>query len=280
MQGLPASQDIFFIFGPFYAEVRDIGFAFFFVFFVLALIKEFLSGIEGNSNYKGLFVRCLLVAGLFTIYTPFVEEIFRGMDLLAGFFMPSEDFREAIQKVFTFYRDSKDLGMIAFLKMTFLDWMIQGTFNIAYAALKCFGWLRLVFLSALYLVGPIFCGIGIFEPRMLKSWIFWLFEVSSWNVVLSLFVRILTELNFFEVYTSAQTPTLDLVAFNLIVILIVIFFVPFFSSLMIRGAAGFAGAGERVIHSGSQIVTKSFGAFGRSGMGNISPKSSGSRGAA
>lgn len=256
MSTLPNAQEISVIFAAFYREAREIGYGFIFVFLILALIKEFLHGMEGKPDYAGLFVRTLLIAGLYAIYTPFFEEVSRGMELLANFFMPAQDFRTQIQKIFSAYRENHDLGMIALLKMTFLDWMMQGTYNMAYAVLRGFAWVRVVFLSALYISGPVFLGVGIFQPGMARIWVRWLFEVLSWNVVLSLFVRILFELNFFEFYTNGETLNLDLFAMNLIIILIILFFVPTFSSLMIRGAEGFTQAGGRVFGLSGTLVTK------------------------
>jgi len=253
-QGLRTVEDIFFIFGPFYDEVRQIGYAFLFVFLTLSFIREFLQAIEGKANYQALFTRTLLIAGAFAIYTPFFREITHGMDLLANFFMPSEDFKVQMERVFTAYKQNKDLGVMAFWKMNFLEWTLQGTYNLAYAVMRIFNWARLIFLSALYITGPIFLGVGVFLPRMTQGWIKWLFEVLSWNVVLSLFVRIMTEMNFFEVYEKAQTPALDLIAMNLLLILVIIFFVLRFSSMMISGAGGFSSAGGAVLAIGTAMA--------------------------
>lgn len=255
-QGLRSVEDIFYVFQPFYSEVREIGFAFVFVFLTLALIHEFLLGVQGKSDYRALFIRALLITGLFVIYTPFFREVTHGMQLLSNFFMPSEEFNETIKKVFTAYRQKKDLGMMAFLKMSFLEWAMQGTYNLAYWVIRIFNWVRLVFLSALYISGPIFLGVGMFQPKMAQTWVRWIFEVSAWNVVLSLFMRVLTQLDFFELYQSANTPLLDLVAMNLVMILIITFFVPTFSAMMIRGASGFSGAGGAVLGFGGAMLIR------------------------
>jgi hypothetical protein len=252
-------EDIFSVFGPFSSDVRDIGYAVLFVFLTVALIREMLFSIQDRSNYAALFVRVVLIAGLFSIYTPFFREVTHGMDMLARFFMPDEDFKTNIEKVFTAFKQNKDLGMIAVLKMTFLEWTIQGSYNLAYTVMRGFAWIRLIFLSALYISGPIFLGVGVFLPNMAQAWVRWLFEVSSWNVVLSLFVRILTEMNFFEMYQMAQTPALDLIAMNIVVILIILFFVPLFSSMMIRGAGGLSGAGGAILGLGSALTIKQVG---------------------
>ena len=250
------SRDLFDVFGLFYEEVRELALLFIFVFFVVALINEFLKGMEGKADYPGLFVRIFLLAGLFTIYTPFVREVTSGMDHLAEFFMPDEELKESMLKVFSSYKEDKDLGMVAFIKMTFLEWMIHGTFNLAYWVMRGFTWVRFIFLAALYLSGPILIGVGFFLPGIVKSWVRWLFEVSSWNVVLSLFVRILSELNFFETYAEAELSTLDLVAMNLIVIVMIILFVPMFSSMIIRGSGGFSGAAGAILGLGGALMMK------------------------
>lgn len=248
--GFQKVEDIFYVFGPFYQDVRNVGYAVLFVFLVLALMREFFNGMEGRANYRSLFIRCLVIAGAFLVYTPFFREVTHGMDLLANFFMPDENFRETLERVFTAYKQDKDLGMFAMLKMTFLEWAIQGTYNLAYAVMRGFSWIRLIFLSVLYLAGPILLGVGVYLPGMAVTWVRWLFEISSWNVVLSIFVRILAEMNFFELYENAQTPTLDIIAMNLVVILIIIFFVPMFSSMMIRGAGSLSSASGAVIATG------------------------------
>lgn len=256
--GLRGVEDIFNIFGPFYLEVRDIGLGFFLVFLVVALIHELFTGIEGNSSYKSIFVRGLLIGGLFMIYTPVFREITHGMQLLANFFMPSEEFNETIKNVFASYRQ-RDIGMLSFLKMTIVEWAMNSTYFLAYWVIRMFNWVRLVFLSMLYISGPIFLGIGIYQSNMAKNWIRWILEVSMWNVVLSLFVRVLTQLNFFELYQRQNTPILDLVAMNFVLILMVVFFVPTFSSMMIRGASGISGAGGAVLGFGTAMLLRQTG---------------------
>ena len=253
---LPSTQDIVATFAAFYREVRGVGYDVMFLFLILALIKEFLLAMEGRSNYKALFVRVFLIAGLYAIYTPFFEEVVRGMDLLSNFFMPTQDFKDQILKIFTAYREHHDLGTIALIKSTFLTIMTNVTYSLAYMAIRGFGWVRSVFLSALYISGPVFLGIGIFLPNMARIWVRWLFEVLSWNVVLSLFVRVLFEFNFFEFYTRLGTPNVDLVVMNLFIIIIILRFVPRIASTMVRGAEGFT-------HAGEGLLSASAGAIGR-----------------
>jgi hypothetical protein len=254
--GFRSVEDIFLVFGPFYEEVREVGCWVLFVFLTLALIREFLQSVGGKSDYTGLLTRGILIAGAIAVYTPFFHHVIHGMDLLANFFMPDEDFKRSMEQVFIAFRQDKDLGMIALMKMTFIEWLIQGTYNLAYAVIRAFTWIRLIFLSALYLIGPIMLGVGIFLPKMATGWIRWIFEVASWKVVLALFVRILVEMNFFEVYAKATTPGLDLFAMNLIIIFIIILFVPLFSAMMIRGTGSFSGAGGAVLGLGGALAIK------------------------
>ncbi len=252
--GLKSIEDIYYVFGPLYSDVRDMGFAFLLVFISIAFVQEFLKGISGVSNYSNLFIRLLLITGLYTIYTPFFREITHGMDLLSNFFMPGEDFKEAMQKVFSAYKQNKDLGMLAAFKMTLVEWTLQGTYSLAFIIMKMFSWVRLVLLSALYVTGPIFLAIGVFQSGMVRAWIRWIFEISGWNVVLSLFLRIISEMNFFEIYEKANTPVFDLIAMNVLIIIIIILFVPLFSSIMVRGAGGLSTAGGAAMGVGAAIL--------------------------
>lgn len=248
-----STEDIVSIFGPFLTEVREIGYAFFFVFLVLALIREFLQGVSGQASYRSLFIRGLLLGGIFFIYTPLFEEITHGMHLLANFFMPDQDFQDKIQKLFTAYKQNKDLGFLAWMKMTVLEWSVQGTYNLAYILMRIFSFVIVVLLSALYLLGPIFLGLGILLPEMATNWVRWVFEIETWQVVLALFVRVLTELNFFQFYDQQNPFELDLVAMNFVVILIIVLFVPLFSSMLIRGS-GISGAAGTVLGVGSALA--------------------------
>ncbi len=274
-------DDIILVFGPFFEDVRQVAFWVLFVFLTIALIQEFLLSLSGKSNYSGLFIRGILIAGCLSIYTPFFSQVTHGMDLFSNFFMPDEDFKRSMEQVFTAFRQGKDLGMIALMRMTFIEWMIQGTYNLAYAIIRAFTWIRLILLSALYLIGPIMLGVGISLPQMAAGWIRWIFEISSWKLVLALFVRILVEMNFFELYTKASTPSLDLFAMNLILIFIIVFFVPLFSSMMIRGAGSISGAGGAVLGLGGALALKQMTSGARAVSGQISrvtsatPKSGG-----
>ncbi len=255
--GLRTVDDILLAFGPFYNDVRELGYGFLFVFLTLALIFELLQGMQEKSNYRGLFVRTLLIGGGFMIYTPLFREIAHGMELLANFYMPSEDLKQAMDKIFTAYKQNHDLGGFAILKMTFMEWMTHFTYGLTYWVMRIFNWARIVFLAALYLTGPIFLGIGIFLPRMILNWMRWLFEILTWNVVLALFVRILVEMNLFEIYTKADTPTPDIVAMNLFMIVLIVFFVFRFSAMMIHGkGGGFSGMGGAVFAVGTAMALR------------------------
>ena len=250
-----STADIFLIFGPFESEVWELGYSFFFLFFVLALIREYVQGImEGRANYQGLLTRALLISAVFFIYTPLFEEITIGMRLLSNFFMPDENFRDSIQKLFTAYKQNKDLGFIAWMKMTVIEWSVQGTYNLAYILMRVFSFVTVVLLASLYVTGPIFLGIGIFLPEMIENFVRWVFEICAWQVVLSLFVRVLTELNFFQFYDQTDPFSLDLVAMNFVVILMILIFVPLFSSMLIRGRGSFSGLGGAVIGLGGALA--------------------------
>jgi len=266
---IQSTQDIFVIFGPFASEVWELGYAFFFVFLVLAFIHEFIRGItESRANYQAVLVRALLIAGVFFIYTPLFQEITNGMHLLANFFMPDDHFKESIQKLFTAYKQNKDLGWIAWMKMTVIEWSVQGTYNLAYILLRVFSFVIVVLLSALYLTGPLFLGIGVYEPQMLENFVKWVFEISTWQVVLSLFVRVLTELNFFQFYDQSDPFPLDLVAMNFVVIVIIVFFVPLYASMLMRGKGSISGLGGAVLGIGGALAFRQ-GARGARGATDL-----------
>lgn len=258
MSALPSSSEIVSVFAAFYREVREVGFDVMFVFLVLAFIREFIRSMEGKADYVSLSVRILLIVGLYFIYTPFFEMVIKGMDLLSNFFMPEAQFRDQIHLIFTAYKANHELGAWAILKMNLMEFLMQVTYISAYAILRVFGWIRVVFLSALYIAGPILLGVGVFRAGMALMWVRWLFEILLWNVVLSLFVRVLVELNFFEFYTRLGTPNPDLFAMNLTVIFIIFFTVRQISSIMIRETEGFTEAGGRVTASAASVFRKLF----------------------
>lgn len=232
------------LFQGIYLSVRHIAFLLVLPVLGAAILHENVMQLEDKNNYTGLFVRLVLVLGLLLIYDRFFTMVTYGTDLLSKSIMPEREFDQVIKSIFTEIKAYKDLGIFNFFKGAMISGVTYITYLLTYVAYTVLIWLRFMFLSLIYMTGPILIVFGIY-PKMsgaLNSWMRSLFQVSFWIVTLSLLVRIASYMNLLAVYHIQNVNTVSIVTANVLFICLFVFTPMITSSLISEGSIGTVGS--------------------------------------
>ena len=220
----------------------------------VAILHENIQTIKDSSDYPGLFIRAVLVLGLLLVYQRFFTWIVYGTDLLAKAILPEEEFKEVVRQVFQEIGKGKDLGILKFFSiMTTMNFI---TYAVALALLGVITWLRFVFLALLFVVGPILIGVAVYKEvsQGLRFWVKSLISVSSWTVVLSVLMKVISVMNLTSIYLPQETNSASVFAANILFILLFIS-VPIIAQQITSGGT-LSGLGSAVIGIGTAFIAR------------------------
>ena len=236
------------------AITSRLGFVIYSLMLIAAILHENLQAFRGKSDYLGLFIRVLAVTALLVIYDRFFTWIVYGMDLLSKSVLPENEFKQVIGAVFQDIGAKSDFGVLKFLSIiTTLNFV---TYAVALALLGVLTWLRFVFLSLLYVMGPVLIGFGVYKATAdgLLFWLRSLVAVSSWTVVLSILMKVISTMNLTAVYSPGEVNSASVLAANLLFIILFIS-VPLISNQITRGGS-LSGLGTAVVGLGTAFAAK------------------------
>ena len=224
------------------------------VMFIVAVLHENVQAMKDRSDYTGLFVRVVLVVGLMILYERFFVWVVYGTDLLAKAILPHEEFQEVIKAVFREITQKKDLGGFdTRIILTVLNYL---TYIVALVTLGVLNWLRFVFLSLLYVFGPVLMAFGVYKgtSQGLAFWLRSLVAVSLWTVVLSILMKVISTMNVIAVYLPEETNSAAVIAANVLFILLFIS-VPLISNQVTSGG-NISGLGAAVVGIGTAFIAR------------------------
>ena len=222
--------------------------------FIAAVLHENFLAMKDRSDYRGLFIRTVLVVGLMILYQEFFTWIVYGTDLLAKAILPHEEFQQVIKTVFREITEKKDLGGFdTRIILTILNYL---TYIAALIALGVLNWLRFVFLSLLYVFGPVLIACGVYKATShgLVYWLRSLVAVSLWTVVLSILMKVISGMNLTAVYLPEETNAAAVIAANVLFILLFIS-VPLISHQITSGGS-MGGMGSAVVGVGTAFIAR------------------------
>lgn len=238
-----------------YATTSRLSFFIFSLMLIVAILHENLEAFRGQSDYLGLLIRVILVVGILVLYERFFVWVVYGMDLLAKAIMPQEEFKEVVKAVFQEIGQGKDLGILKFFSViTVLNFI---TYSIALALLGVITWLRFIFLSLLYVFGPILLGFGVYKSTSqgLGFWLRSLISVSSWTVVLSILMKVISAMNITSIYLPKETNSAAIFSANILFILLFVS-VPLISHQITSRNGSLSGLGSAVLGIGTAFATR------------------------
>lgn len=215
--------------------------------FAVAIIDENVSAITGEANYLKVFIRLGLVLGLLLIYNKFFMTVVEGMQMIADFILPKGEFLDTLKRIFEQVPKAQTWNFFTFAKINIMGALTLTSYVLAFVSFKLFFLARYMFLSLLFVLGPLQIVFGIYKRTSggLTSWIKSLFQVSAWAIVIALLIRVISVLNHEAVINFDDTNTLILFSLNLFVALLFIF-TPFLTTILTSGGS-IGGAGSAMI---------------------------------
>lgn len=239
-----------------YLVTSRLAFVLFSLMFVVAVLHEHVRGMSGEASYTNLFIRVLLIVSLLILYERFFVWIVYGLDLLADSIFSKSEYEATLRAVFNAIEEKRDSG--------FLGWrfLIKGmnsvTQHLALALLWVLRLLRFVLLSVLYIFGPILIAAGVYSSAS-SGILFWLrsiVEVSSWRVLLSILLKVISTMNLTAIYHSENVNNVAVFAANILFIALLIL-VPLVSRQVVSGGS-LGGAGSISVGIVAHTLSKLF----------------------
>jgi hypothetical protein len=197
---------------------------------------------RGEADYVKLFLRLILIVSLLVLYERFFVWIVHALRLLADSIFSKEQYEETIKAIFQEIRGEKDMGFFSFQSL--LRGLNGITYHIALALLSVLHWLQFILLSFLYILGPILIAVGIYEKTAqgLGFWLKSVIEVSSWQVLLSILLKVIATMNLTAIYFPQNSNTVAVFAANILFIVLFIL-VPLISRQIVsQGSLGGVGS--------------------------------------
>ncbi len=217
-----------------YQTMSRIGFILLSILFIVAILHENFQALKNQSDYTGLFIRVLLVVGLLILYERFFVWVVYGADLVSNAILPHEEFQEVIKaflrQPLTWKTAWKfDLRLTA----TVMNYV---TYAIAGALLGAIMMLRFLLLSFLYVIGPVVISVGIYKgtSQGLDTWLKSLVAISSWNIFLSILMKVVSVMNLTAIYLTDETNFMMILAANVLFIVLFVL-VPFLANQFVSG---------------------------------------------
>jgi hypothetical protein len=231
------------LFAADYAVTARIGFVLFSIMLVVAILHENIQGMRGEADYARLFIRVILVVSLLVLYERFFVWIVQALRLLGDSIFSKEQYEETVKAIFNEIRDNRDMGFFSFQSLLRgMNWL---TYHVALAVLSVLRWLQFILLSTLFILGPIVIGVGVYREASqgLVFWIRSVIEVSSWQVLLSIFLKVISTMNLTAIYFAQDANSLSVFAANILFIVLFIL-IPLISRQIVSGAGSLGGAGS------------------------------------
>ncbi|HOW59116.1 MAG TPA: hypothetical protein PLO78_05255 [Candidatus Omnitrophota bacterium] len=243
------------LFASDYETTARIGFVLFSIMLVVAILHENIQGMKGESDYAGLFIRIVLVVSLLVLYERFFVWIVHALRLLGDSIFSKEQYEETIQSIFHEIRDNKDMGFFSFQSL--LRGMNTLTYHFALAVLSVLRWLQFILLATLYILGPIVIGAGVYHraAQGLGFWVKSVIEVSSWQVLLAILLKVISTMNLTAIYFAQDSNSLSVFAANILFIVLFIL-VPLISRQVVSGAGSLGGVGSIALGAVTAFLAK------------------------
>lgn len=243
------------LFAADFATSLRIAFVLFSIMFVAAILHENVQGVRGEADYTKLFIRVILVIGLLLLYERFFVWIVYALRLLADAIFSKQEYEETVKSIFQEIQQGRDMGFFSFQSL--LRGMNNITYHIALALLSVLRWLQFILLSTLYILGPIVIAIGVYESTSqgLGFWIRSVVEVSSWQVLLSILLKVISTMNLTAIYFPQDVNSLAVFAANLLFIILFIL-VPFVSRQIVSRSGSLGSVGSIALGAAAAFIAR------------------------
>ena len=200
--------------------------------FAASLATELHKAAEGQQpEYRNVIWTTVLVAFATLIYRVWFMKIVSICEGLAMMLLKYEDW---IALMTIMSQKQQEIGVLGLLSIDVSGFLLNVALTIAIITEEIFNLVRYMFLSVLYLIGPIVVVSSIYKPiRVLfKGWIMSVVQVSFWIVVLRIFQAAILS---FQVEQLISDGNLAVTIIVTITFILACFLAPAFTSKLFSG---------------------------------------------
>lgn len=196
------------------------------------LLMELHKATEGEKpNYRSVIWTTVLVVFSMLIYRLIFMKI---VALCEGIGMTIINYQDWITFMTIMDQKQKEIGVVGLFSIDVTGLLLDITLAVAIAIEEIFNIIRFMFLSVLYLIGPIVFVLAIYQPAriLFKGWLLSVIQVSFWVVVLRVFQAAILA---FQVQQSIQDGDLVVTLIVTVTLIIACISAPAFTSKLFSG---------------------------------------------
>ncbi len=220
--------------------------------FVSAIATELHKAAEGQQpEYRNVIWTTVLVVFATLIYRVWFMKI---VSICEGVAMMMLDYQDWVALMTIMSQKQFEIGNIGLLSIDVSGILLNIALTITIITEEIFNLVRFMFLSVLYLIGPIVVVSAIYKPiRLLfKGWILSVLQVSFWIVVLRIFQAAILSFNVSQLISDGNLAVTTIITLTFI---LACFLAPAFTSKLFSGQ-NIGLLGSTVIAGMSFITTK------------------------
>jgi hypothetical protein len=220
--------------------------------FAAAIANELHNAAEGQQpDYRGVIWTTVLVVFANLIYRVWFMKI---VSLCEHIGMSILTYQDWVTLKTIMSQKQQEIGVVGLFSIDVSGLLLDIALTIAIITEEVFNLVRFMFLSVLYLIGPIVVASAIYKPiRLLfKGWILSVVQVSFWIVVLRIFQAAILSFNVSQLISDGNLAVTTIVTLTFI---LACFLAPAFTSKLFSGQ-NIGLLGSTVIAGMSFITTK------------------------
>jgi hypothetical protein len=220
--------------------------------FAAAIATELHKAAEGQQpDYRGVIWTTVLVVFANLIYRVWFMKIVALCEHIAAAIL---NYEQWVTLMTIMSQKQQEVGVQGLFSIDVSGLLLEIALTIAIITEEVFNLVRFMFLSVLYLIGPIVVISSIYKPiRVLfKGWIMSVVQVSFWIVVLRIFQAALLSFNVSQLIQDGNLVVTTIVTLTFI---LACFLAPAFTSKLFSGQ-NIGLLGSTVIVGMSFITTK------------------------
>lgn len=200
--------------------------------FVTSLVTQLHKAAEGEKpDYRSVIWTTVLVTFATLIYRVWVMKI---VAICEGLGMTILNYQDWIAFITIISQKQDELGALNIFNLNISSWILIVALSLCIVIEEIFNFIRFLFLSVLYLVGP-FCVVAtIYQPlrTLFKGWLLSVVQVSFWIVVLRIFQATILSFNIQQAVSEGNVFVSIIVTLTLIASCIL---APAFTSKLFSG---------------------------------------------
>lgn len=201
-----------------------------------ALIQEQRRAASGASDFSRVVYRLLFVAGFISGYPLFFGWIIDAAQALGDLFLQDEEISALAETMYESFINW-NLGKMQLAKAVLVGIVAYITYVAAFIVFMLFFFARYMILAMLFVLGPVVLAFSVWEvTARIGIWLILTIQAALWTVVLKFIIAVSLGFALDEIYGSAQSNLIFVIAANVLFVYLLVK-TPAITSTIVGGAS-------------------------------------------